>query len=279
LFHAPTVIGDFSGKFYNRVETCVVADKLPFIQLYPGDWLRDEVSGCSLAAQGLWLRLMFIMHDSERYGYLMQHGSPIPGINAARRVSLDVEQYESLLRELLDAGVPGVMPDGTIYSRRMVRDAKRRLEAQVNGRKGGNPALIRPEKPPDKHPVQGVNPPDYPHMKMKMSMKVRGEGGGEGCDVRIRALSARLIDETGLAVHIPQPRMVEVDALVRIDGYDSARNAIDEALASGIGGIAAISYAAKVLAGQKAQKRLKETKNNGANGRNGGSPIAVRKDR
>ena len=39
--------------------------KLPYIQLYPGDWLRDSVAGCSLAAQGLWLRMMFVMHDSE----------------------------------------------------------------------------------------------------------------------------------------------------------------------------------------------------------------------
>ena len=48
----------------------LLVSKMPAIQLYTGDWLKDPVAGCSLAAQGLWLRMMFIAHDSRRYGYL-----------------------------------------------------------------------------------------------------------------------------------------------------------------------------------------------------------------
>jgi hypothetical protein len=38
--------------------------KRPSFQFYPGDWLRDSVAGCSLAAQGLWLRVMILAHDT-----------------------------------------------------------------------------------------------------------------------------------------------------------------------------------------------------------------------
>lgn len=100
--------------------------KLPALMLYPGDWLRDQVSGCSLAAQGLWLRMMFLAHDSERYGYLCQNGVAIPPEHIARRCGTPLEQYASLLTELDRAGIPSRTPEGTIYSRRMVRDAKER---------------------------------------------------------------------------------------------------------------------------------------------------------
>src|ERR1019366_4733936 len=102
-----------------------VSDKLPAIFFYPGDWLRDSISGCSLEAQGLWLRMMFIGHDSERYGYLEVDGSPIPSGSIARRCGCTLAQYETLLSELDSVGIPSRTPKGTIFSRRMVRDAEK----------------------------------------------------------------------------------------------------------------------------------------------------------
>lgn len=104
--------------------------KLPFLQLYPGDWLGDTVSGCCLEAQGLWLRMMFLMHTSERYGYLSQNGSPIPHGSVARRCGCTPEQYESLLAELVNAGVPSLSDEGIVYSRRMVRDEQKRQQVR-----------------------------------------------------------------------------------------------------------------------------------------------------
>src|SRR6185369_6429483 len=103
-----------------------MAGKLPYIQLYVGDWIRDNVAGCSLAAQGLWLRMMFLAHDSDRYGYLDINGSPIPPGSVAARCGTTPEQYETLLAELDAARVPSRTPESIIYSRRMVRDAKER---------------------------------------------------------------------------------------------------------------------------------------------------------
>jgi hypothetical protein len=100
--------------------------KLPAIQFYPGDWLRDDIAGCSLAAQGLWLRMMFIAHDSERYGYLCLNGKAMATDFIARRCGSSRDEYVTLLAELDSAGVPSRTPDDIIYSRRMVRDAKAR---------------------------------------------------------------------------------------------------------------------------------------------------------
>ena len=104
--------------------------KLPWLQFYTGDWESDAVAGCSLAAQGLWLRMMCIAHKSERYGYLVQNGSSIPPESIARRCGCTLEQYDSLLSELLRAGVPSTSADGTLYSRRMVKDASTRTKTK-----------------------------------------------------------------------------------------------------------------------------------------------------
>lgn len=101
--------------------------KLPSIQFYPGDWLRDPVAGCSLAAQGLWLRMLLAAHDSPRYGYLCnRNGSALPSQIIASKCGCSLEQYETLLAELDSVSVPSRTQSGTLYSRRMVRDERRR---------------------------------------------------------------------------------------------------------------------------------------------------------
>lgn len=113
----------------------------PYIPLFVGDWLRDDVAGCSLAAQGLWLRMMFMMHDGDRYGYLSKNGVSIPPERVAARCNTTLDQYTTLLAELDSVGVPRRTSDGVIYSKRMVEDDKKRKElsdkrAQA-GKKGG----------------------------------------------------------------------------------------------------------------------------------------------
>ena len=110
---------------------------LPHIQLYPGDWLRDPISGCSLAAQGLWLRMMYLMHDSERYGYLSVNDKPLSNEAIARRCGTTVEQYLLLLKELDDMGIPSRTGQGIIYCRRMARDASISGKRAKAGRMGG----------------------------------------------------------------------------------------------------------------------------------------------
>lgn len=117
--------------------------KLPAFQFYPGDWLKDNVSGCSLAAQGLWLRMLLLAHESDRRGYLIINGKPMQPEFLARKCGCDdTAQFLTLFNELSDAGVPSQQPDGTIYSRRMVRDEQKRRKCSDAGKAGGgNPKL------------------------------------------------------------------------------------------------------------------------------------------
>lgn len=111
-------------------------EKLPAIHLYPGDWLRDGISGCSLAAQGLWLRMMFVAHDAPNYGEMFAHDLLPAKAAIARRCGCSVEEFDALFSELLGAEIPSI-ENGIVFSRRMVRDGKLRATRAKVGRKGG----------------------------------------------------------------------------------------------------------------------------------------------
>jgi len=118
-----------------------MANKLPAFMFYPADWLTDPVAGCSLESQGLWLRMMILMHSSERYGYLSTNGVPTHPALVAQRCGTNLGHYTTLLAELDRAGVPRRTEEGIIFSKRMVDDEKKRLMYRRNGKKGGNPIL------------------------------------------------------------------------------------------------------------------------------------------
>jgi hypothetical protein len=74
--------------------------------------------------------MLFVAHNSQRYGYLEADGKAIPDEQLARRCGCaSVEEYRNLLAELFSAGVPERTPEGVIYSRRMVRDQIERAAA------------------------------------------------------------------------------------------------------------------------------------------------------
>jgi hypothetical protein len=111
--------------------------KLPAFQFYPADWLTDAVSGCSLAAQGLWLRMMIVMHSAERRGYLVMNGRPMPDEFIAAKCGCGVETYRSLLDELSRAGVPRRASDEIIFNKRMVEDERKRSNYSSGNRDKG----------------------------------------------------------------------------------------------------------------------------------------------
>jgi hypothetical protein len=118
---------------------------LPWLQFYPSDWLSDSVAGCSLAAQGLWLRMLFVAHNSQRYGHLESDARAIPDDQLSRRCGCaSVEEYRSLLAELVAAGVPARTPEGVIYSRRMVRDQQERDSAAGRQRRHRSHGSVTP---------------------------------------------------------------------------------------------------------------------------------------
>lgn len=117
--------------------------KRPSFQFYPADWRKDvELQSCSMAAQGLWINCMCLAHECEPYGHLTINGKAMTSAQLGRQVGLSPKEAESLMDELLDAGVARKTDDGVIYSSRMVRDERLRNIRAESGRLGGNPALL-----------------------------------------------------------------------------------------------------------------------------------------
>lgn len=124
--------------------------KNPWMKFYPTDWQSDDaLQLCSLAARGLWVECLCIMHKSD--GFLTVNDRPLTDSQIAIKVGASTEQVKDLLLELESAGVFSRNRDGVIYSRRMLKDAKKSKIAQKNGKTGGNPTLcnIREIKPWD----------------------------------------------------------------------------------------------------------------------------------
>jgi len=121
--------------------------KRPSFQFYPADWLRDTaLRSCSTGARGLWIDMICFMHEGNPYGHLKVGGKVILSENLARMVGDNVEVVNKWLEELFEAGVFDVLEDGTILSRRMIRDEELRRARAEGGKLGGNPNLVKREK-------------------------------------------------------------------------------------------------------------------------------------
>jgi len=136
--------------------------KLPSFQFYPGDWMKDPgLRSVSVESRGLWIDMLCLLFESGRRGYL-QHstGKPVSDEQLARMTGCSAEQVSRLLRELEDSGVFSRTEHGTIYSRRMIRDERKRSACSEAGKKGGgNPTFKGQSKGGCKGgPKQNPNP-------------------------------------------------------------------------------------------------------------------------
>jgi hypothetical protein len=137
-----------------------VSAKRPSFQFYGADWLTDpELRSCSIGARGMWVDMLCIASKSQPYGHLVINGK---GMTDGQIVNAIGGSSTRLLRELESSGVFSRTADGTIYSRRMVRDEETRnaqarggeLGAQhgakgaAHGAKGGRPRKETGDKEP-----------------------------------------------------------------------------------------------------------------------------------
>lgn len=129
----------------------------PWMKFYPSDWQADPLlRACSLAARGLLIELLCLMHKSEWRGYLLVNGVRPTEIQLKQLVGCSAQTVRCCRDELLKNGVLSQTENSTLFSRRMVRDTEKQEVDRVNGSKGGNPALMQ-----SVNPVNGktVNPP------------------------------------------------------------------------------------------------------------------------
>jgi hypothetical protein len=132
------------------------------------DWAGDAgLRTCSLAAQGLWMRLLCVMHDAVPRGYLLLDGQPPTAKQLAAITGATLKELAALLAELRQARVYSIDPEGWIYSRRMVKDTMASQKGYETGKRGGNPQLLHKTNGKDTtdppHPPEGVNPTVNPN--------------------------------------------------------------------------------------------------------------------
>lgn len=107
------------------------------------DWQGDaELRTCSLAAQGLWMRLLCIAHKGTPIGHVTINGKVPTAKKLAAVVGVSEKEVTKLLAELDEAGVFSRTADGTIYNRRMEKEGKQRDAGRdaATRRWGGNGA-------------------------------------------------------------------------------------------------------------------------------------------
>ncbi|TPE53063.1 hypothetical protein [Amaricoccus solimangrovi] len=127
------------------------------MKFYPSDWRADpRLRMCSLAARGLWMEMLALMHEATPYGHLLISGISPTDAQLAVLAGAPSDQIPDLLGELESAGVFSRTRSGAIYSRRMTRDDKKSAQARKNGKNGGNPILCN---------SKGNTPPDNPQDK------------------------------------------------------------------------------------------------------------------
>lgn len=124
--------------------------KLPALHFYPGDWAKDPgIQALDLFHRGLWLELLFRMHESPERGVLLLNGKPYPIEALAHALRVDKQILTNGLTKLLDYGVASMREDGAIFSRRMVRDEDVRQKRIKAGFMGGNPDLLKQKSTKD----------------------------------------------------------------------------------------------------------------------------------
>lgn len=135
------------------------SDKRPSFQFYPDDWMTDEaLRFCSLAARGLWMDMLCMMHAARPYGHLKTpQNVQITEEKLAKYLGIRRTSVLKLVHELEENKVFSRMADGTIFSRRMTHDQLVREKWRENGSKGGRPK-DEPKDNPNGNPIHNQKP-------------------------------------------------------------------------------------------------------------------------
>lgn len=108
----------------------------PWMKFYPRDWRGDQsLRAVSIAARGLWMECLCIMHEAKPYGHLLLNGEPVEDATLARMCGAQVDEVSALMAELRQAGVLSVTGKGVIFSRRMTKDHARAAKGRKSAQK------------------------------------------------------------------------------------------------------------------------------------------------
>lgn len=121
----------------------------PYLPLYVQDFLTDEkLIDCSASANGVYIRLMCILHKSEPYGKILlkqkykQNESMCLNFASMllRQMPYSMSEIHDGLEELLDNKIIEIDGD-YLLQKRMVKDGELSEKRAVAGKKGGKKSL------------------------------------------------------------------------------------------------------------------------------------------
>lgn len=127
----------------------------PWIKFYPRDWRGDQaLRAVSIAARGLWIECLCIMHEAKPYGHLVLNGNPVDDDTLARMTGVPVDAVSALMTELRQAGVLSVTGKGVVFSRRMTKDHARAHKGRLSAKKRWQQASdgVEQSEAPNRYP-------------------------------------------------------------------------------------------------------------------------------
>jgi hypothetical protein len=175
------------------------------------DWQADQaLRSCSLAARGLWMDMLCIAHTGTPRGHVTINGVPVSPKRLATLTGSNERECIKLLAELEEAGVFSRTPEGTIYSRRMMRDTEH-AEA-------GREAVERRWSKTRAPTVDPITPPNRFNDRGASTLEAEAEAEAEADQKRERAPRAASPPSAGNGSRLPndwqpeEPRYAGADA-------------------------------------------------------------------
>lgn len=128
---------------------------------FPQDYFGDKIVRLMPGyLRIVWVEAFLLMSDSPRRGVLLKpNGQPYKITELSTIMNLSVEHIQEALEYVVREEISGVdRRSKQITSRKMIREELKRKTASLNGKKGGNPSLVKKTNTKD---LQGqVNQPD-----------------------------------------------------------------------------------------------------------------------
>jgi hypothetical protein len=103
------------------------------MKFYTTDWRADPaLRMCSMAARGLWIEMICLMHEAEPYGHLLVNGQAVTDAQLASLTGIPLAELNQYMAELEQMGLFSRTKKGVIYSPDMAATPNR-LRGGRNG--------------------------------------------------------------------------------------------------------------------------------------------------
>lgn len=127
----------------------------------------SRLTGCSLAAQGLWLRIVCVMSQQNPPGILSDHDGAWDRTRILLAAGVDPNPAAEYLRELESCGAFSRSAEGALISRRLVREAHDRAAGALRTKRWREGK----HNPRDALVTDDVTPPSRGQMKNKVKSR------------------------------------------------------------------------------------------------------------